>query len=82
MIHQGISMLSAAALSLALASGDAPPPHGPPPEAFDACAGKTEGANPSVTFHDKTLDGTCLSPPKDAGETRLFCAPPHPPDHS
>jgi len=88
MIHSLSFIAGAAALGVALASGDAPPPphHGPPPEAFDACSGKSEGDACTVTFRDKSLEGKCLAPPKDAGESRLFCAPPlppePPPDHS
>lgn len=69
---------------------DMPPPpdggrghlfHGPPPEAFTACEGKTAGATCTVAFDAHTLDGTCLAPPphaRDAGESCLACAPPHP----
>ncbi|MBX3192413.1 MAG: hypothetical protein KF819_35810 [Labilithrix sp.] len=72
---------------------DMPPPgHGPPPggrppgpppaEAFTACDGKTAGATCAVTLGDHTLNGSCLAPPPDSGETRLACAPPHPPHAS
>jgi hypothetical protein len=55
-------------------------PHGPPPaEAFTACDGKAAAATCSVTLGDHTMNGTCLAPPPDSGETRLACAPPHGP---
>lgn len=35
-------------------------PHGPPPEAFAACVGKTAGDAVSLTVHDgKVLNATC-----------------------
>ena len=56
--------------------------HGPPPEAFTACDGKAVNATCTVTFPDRTVDGTCLGPPPnapaDAG-SRLACVPAHPP---
>ncbi len=58
-------------------AADAPPPHKPPQEAFDACKGSTEGAACSVTFHDRTLTGTCKKGPN--GESDLACVPDHPP---
>lgn len=53
-------------------------PRRPPPEAFSACEGKQEGADCSVTFRDKTIEGVCVAPDKE----ELFCMPndmPEPP---
>lgn len=53
--------------------------HEPPPFAFEACTGKTEGDDCTVTFHDRTLEGSCLA----HSDARLFCMPddmPPPPD--
>jgi len=55
------------------------PHHPPPPEAFDACNGKTADAACTVTHGDRTMEGKCITPPPDANEKRLLCAPPHPP---
>ena len=39
-------------------------PHGPPPEAVDACRGKAVGATCSFTGRDnEKLNGTCFAPP-------------------
>lgn len=46
--------------------------HGPPPEALSACSGKSDGAACSVTFGDKTLEGTCSNGPR--GDA-LACRP-------
>jgi hypothetical protein len=54
-----------------------PPPHGPPQEALDACKSLSEGAACRVTFHDRTMDGTCRKGP-DANSA-LACAPAMPP---
>jgi hypothetical protein len=51
------------------------PPRPPPPAAFDACQSKAAGDACTVSFHDKTHAGTCITPPPDAGDTRLFCKP-------
>jgi hypothetical protein len=48
-----------------------PPHRRPPPEAFSACQGKSEGAQCTVSFHDKTHDGVCVAP----GKEELFCMP-------
>ena len=46
---------------------------GPPPEAIEACQGKSANAPCSFTGrYDDTLEGTCFAPP-DADE--LACAP-------
>lgn len=52
-------------------------PHGPPPEAIQACEGKAESAACSVTFGDHTMEGTCRRGPDGKGE--LACAPSGPP---
>lgn len=62
----------------------------PPPEAFRACEGKSEGAECSVAFRGETLDGVCVAPPVDRrgpaseqNDAELFCMPkdlPPPPD--
>jgi hypothetical protein len=62
----------AAATSTALA--DRPP--GPPPAAFEACAGKNDGDSCTVKFRDRTIEGTCKAIPED---DRLICRPNHPP---
>lgn len=55
-------------------------PHGPPPaEVFAACDGKAADAACSVTIGDRTIEGTCKAPPPGVEETRLGCAPAHPP---
>jgi len=62
------STLTAATLGLAFLAGTCtmaqglPPParREPPPEAFQACEGKTEGTTVTLTMPDgKTLQGTC-----------------------
>jgi hypothetical protein len=53
---------------------DEMPAHGgrkPPPEAFSACEGKSEGAECSVSFRDQTRDGVCVAP----ADEPLFCMP-------
>jgi len=57
-------------------------PPAPPPEAYSACNGHSEGDACTVQFRDKTLDGTCRKLPND--ETALICVPAHmpqPPGH-
>ena len=80
--------LSLASLALAQPASHSdqvpPPPHGrrPPPEAFSACEGKSEGAECTVSFHEHTLEGVCVAPQSDS----LFCMPndlpPPPPDRA
>ncbi|HEX6241067.1 MAG TPA: hypothetical protein VFZ61_09240 [Polyangiales bacterium] len=43
----------------------------PPAEAFSACEGKSEGAECQVQHHERTIDGVCVAPSKEA----LFCMP-------
>jgi hypothetical protein len=33
--------------------------HGPPPEAIEACEGRSDGSSCSVAIHGDSLDGTC-----------------------
>lgn len=54
---------------------DGRPHHAPPAEAFAACDGKAGGATCSVKLGDRSIDGTCRTPPPDSGETRLACVP-------
>jgi hypothetical protein len=49
-----------------------PHPHRPPQEAFDACKAREVGSSCSVTFGDKSLEGTCHEPLEG---TELVCAP-------
>ncbi|MDF2696678.1 MAG: hypothetical protein K0S65_5061, partial [Labilithrix sp.] len=55
------------------------PPGPPPAEVFTACEGKAADAACSVTFGDRTIEGTCKAAPPGMNETRLGCAPSHPP---
>lgn len=52
-------------------------PHGPPPEAVDACANSNEGDACSVVIGERTIHGTCRSGPR--GDEPLVCLPKHPP---
>lgn len=80
-MHVGIRSLCVALFfgaPLAAQSGGGPPPPGKPPqEAIDACASHAEGDTCSVTFHDRTMEGTCRKGPN--GEGTLACAPKGPP---
>ncbi len=51
--------------------------HGPPPEAFTACANASVDQACSVTHDGKTIAGTCAAPPD--GGNRLACRPTSPP---
>jgi len=51
-------------------------PPSPPPEAYSACSGHSEGDTCSVKFQDQTLDGTCRKFP---GADGLVCVPAHMP---
>lgn len=75
-------VLGASTLGLALfVSGAQAQPHGhpkPPPAAFTACEGLEAGADCTVTFRDRTIEGVCEKEDQDA----LFCMPnemPEPP---
>ncbi len=70
-----LGMLGLGITKGALAS---PPPggpgggkHEPPPFAFEACAGKTEGDDCTVPFHDESKQGSCLV----FRDQRLLCVP-------
>lgn len=62
---------------LAAQSGPPPGPMRPPQEAIEACANRAEGDACSVTFGDRTMDGTCRKGPN--GDGSLACAPKAPP---
>ncbi len=47
--------------------------HGPPPEAIEACSGKSEGTACAVSFDGKSVNGTCSKGPH-GGET-VACKP-------
>ena len=55
--------------------GGPPPQHEhprrPPPETFSACEGKQAGAECTVTFRERTIEGVCVAPDKE----ELFCMP-------
>jgi hypothetical protein len=63
------------ALPFAVARADHPH-HAPPQEAFDACAKSRSGDACSVTLHDHTLAGVCVTAHDSAA---LVCRPDHPP---
>jgi hypothetical protein len=46
-------------------------PHGPPPVAFEACAGQQENAVCTVSFHDREIRGHCVTD----RDGKLFCMP-------
>ncbi|HEX4355008.1 MAG TPA: hypothetical protein VHZ95_18885, partial [Polyangiales bacterium] len=50
---------------------------GPPKEAVDACQNLAAGASCSVTFDDKSIDGTCHESPDGKGPRA--CMPTAPP---
>jgi hypothetical protein len=51
-------------------------PHGPPPEAFEACSEHKEGDDCTVALRDRTLTGSCLPALE---QDALFCMPDEPP---
>jgi len=59
-------------------------PHGPPAAAFDACSGKSSGDACTVTFGDRTINGSCKAEPQDDRLLRWPDQPPPgpPPDQS
>ena len=67
--------LPLAAAATLVARADDRPPHTPPPEAYTACDGKQVDAACTVTFGDRTLEGTCAATP----DGRLACRPSRPP---
>jgi hypothetical protein len=59
-----------------MSSGNGERPHGPPPQAIEACNNKASGAACSfVGREDKTRTGTCFAPP--GGNHPLACRPEH-----
>jgi hypothetical protein len=60
-----LCMALAVASMAAVAQNDSmqPPPggapHGPPPEAIEACKGKAEGAEVTFTMRERKMSGTC-----------------------
>lgn len=70
-----------------LPEGAPPPPphrggrrgghHGPPPEALAACEGVAVGEACTVLLDDRTIEGTCLTPPWN--DAAAACVPPHGP---
>jgi len=53
---------------------------GPPPEALDACSGKSENDSCSFSGRRGTVEGSCIIPPQ---QESLVCAPEGgPPDRS
>ena len=75
--HRETKWALAAVLALvgaaALADDAAPRPHGPPPEAVQACSGVQDGAACSFTMGDRAVAGTCRTGP----EGQASCMPPH-----
>lgn len=63
----GITLISAAPVSAQGQRG------GPPPEAFEACEGKSSGASCSVEGREETISGTCQADRKDSSKT--LCVP-------
>ena len=73
------SMLSAS-LSCAAGPEGRGRPHGPPPEAIEACADLSEGDACSFTGRrDDEVKGTCIVLPR--GDEGLVCAPEGGPPH-
>jgi hypothetical protein len=58
--------------TLACRPSHPPPPHGPPPEAIQACSGYIAGEACAVTLGGDTLDGVCEQGP---GGSELACRP-------
>jgi len=74
------SLLVALSFGAPLAAQSGGPPSGPPrppQEAIDACSNRAEGDACSVTFGDRTIEGTCRRGPN--GDGPLACAPKGPP---
>lgn len=46
-----------------------------PPEFFNICSDKEEGAACEVTLAGTLLVGRCLTPPPESGEKRRVCKP-------
>ncbi|MDX2093840.1 MAG: hypothetical protein SFX73_38760 [Kofleriaceae bacterium] len=69
-------ILVSAVLPIAIATADRPAPRQPPQAALDACAKAKQGDTCSFTVGDRTLKGTCSTPPDGSA---LACRPEHPP---
>jgi len=54
-------------------------PHGPPPEAIEACANLSEGDACSFSGRHGEVEGTCIVPRRD--EEALACTPEGGPPH-
>jgi hypothetical protein len=65
----------AVAMAVGAARADDRAPHAPPPEIFNACEGRQAGSACSMTFGDRTVQGTCAAAP----DARLACRPGAPP---
>lgn len=63
-------------VSIALAHPSGPP--SPPKEAIEACSQAKELDTCSLSFHGRTIEGTCLPAPDGTGP--LACVPPPPPE--
>ena len=75
-----LSMLVAAAPLSQAAPGDRGGHRGPPPEAIEACSGKSENDTCSFSGPRGTVEGSCIILPR---EETLACAPEGgPPEHS
>jgi hypothetical protein len=62
----------------ALAANDNGGPPAPPQEAIDSCANQSEGATCTLSFHGRSIEGTCAQGP--GGNEPLACMPPPPPE--
>jgi hypothetical protein len=78
-IQKNLAMVLVLATCLSTLQASAQPEQGgrrggPPPQAFEACAGQTEGDSCSMTGRQgEDLQGSCIVPPQGEGE--LVCAP-------
>lgn len=68
-----ILTLSVSAVSCAQPGGRGGKPHGPPPEATEACKSLSVGDACSFSGRHGDVTGTCFNPPED--EDILACAP-------
>ncbi len=66
-----VAILGVSACAHAQPSGDGPPKRKPPPEAFEACEGKSKSDPCKVSTPHGELNGTCQMPKGD----KLVCAP-------
>jgi len=71
-----LATVSCLSLEAASAAETADHRRGPPPAAFEACSGKASGDSCTVSFGDRTINGTCKTLPQD---DRLVCMPDHAP---